>query len=501
MNLYSSLSNAADRFPEKDAFIFLGESTSFKEFDRKVKHFAQGLFQQGIGKGDNIALLLGNTPDFLIAYYGTLYAGATVVPVNPTFTSRELQYILLNCKAKGIVADSSLHPILNELKKTLLSFDFIVYTKALENELSIDSFLDNKLHIKNSQVAREDDVAIILYTSGTTGNPKGVLLTHKNLLSNAEACLKLFELTSEDRVATVLPVFHVFCMTVCMNASILSGATMLLIPKFSPIEVIEAINEQRATIFAGVPTMYNFLLQVPSTPEQFNSLRVCISGGSSLPVAVLNKFKEYTGIGIIEGYGLSEASPVTTFNPLRGISKPGSIGVNIPFVENKVVDINGKEVPVGEIGELIVKGPNVMIGYLKMPEETSIAIRDSWLYTGDMATMDEDGYFFIIDRKKDMIIVGGYNVYPREIEEVLYTHPAIVEAAVIGIPDESYGEAVMAYIVLKDNKVGEEAIKSFLEDKLVQYKRPKHIEFLTELPKNTTGKILRKNLRNIEQTR
>ncbi|MFV8829014.1 long-chain-fatty-acid--CoA ligase [Alkalihalobacterium sp. APHAB7] len=500
MNLYSNLTNALNLNPDKEAYIFLNESTTYRELHQKVNQFAHSLSQQGIQKGDSVALLLGNTPEFVIAYYGTICAGATVVPVNPTFTAREIEYILTNSKAKGVIADASLHTPLTEVRQNVSSLAFVVYSKPVESELAFASFIDNDVQNFNGPVVEEDDVAVILYTSGTTGSPKGVMLTHKNLQSNAEAVRDLFEMTAEDRVVTVLPIFHVFCMTVCFNAPILSGSTMILLPKFSPQEVVETFVKEQATVFAGVPTMYNFLLQIPTTKEQFSSLRICISGGSSLPVAVLNKFKEHTDIQIQEGYGLSEAAPVTAFNPLRGVCKPGSIGVNIPYVENKVVDPEGVEVPRGEIGELIVKGPNVMKGYLGMPEETARTIKDGWLYTGDMATMDEEGYIYIVDRKKDMIIVGGYNVYPREIEEVLYDHPEIVEVAVIGVPDESYGESVKAFVVSKNETLTESDLKNYLADKLVKYKRPQFIEFLSELPKNTTGKILRKNLRNLEES-
>ncbi|WP_216828727.1 o-succinylbenzoate--CoA ligase [Alkalihalobacterium elongatum] len=500
MNLYSNLSNASKLYPEKDAYIFLNESTTFRELHQKVNQFAHSLSQQGIEKGDTIALLLGNSPEFVIAYYGTLSAGATVVPVNPTFTAREIEYILSNSKAKGVIADASLHTTLSEVQQNVTSLAFTVYSKPVEGELAFDSFINHTIEKFDGPVVEEDDVAVILYTSGTTGSPKGVMLTHKNLQSNAEAVRELFEMTAEDRVVTVLPIFHVFCMTVCFNASILTGATMLLLPKFSPQEVVETIAKEKATIFAGVPTMYNFLLQIPTTKEQFSSLRICMSGGASLPVAIINKFKEHTGIQIQEGYGLSEAAPVTAFNPIHGVCKPGSIGVNIPFVENKVVDPDGVEVPRGEVGELIVKGPNVMKGYLGMPEQTARTIKDGWLYTGDMATMDEEGYIYIVDRKKDMIIVGGYNVYPREIEEVLYDHVDIVEVAVVGVPDESYGEAVKAFVVSKNPVLTENDLKEYLTDKLVKYKRPQSIEFLSELPKNTTGKILRKNLRNLEES-
>lgn len=498
MNLYSNLMNMASKDPEKEAYSFADKSTTYKQLNSLVEKFSQGLSQQGIKKGDHVALLLGNTPDFVIAYYGVLRLGGTVVPINPTFTPREIQYILLNSKAKGIVAVSTLQPILQEIAKETPYLDTIVYTEALENELSIHSFLENAVSPVSSATITEEDIAVVLYTSGTTGVPKGVMLTHKNLHSNAESCIQFLELTKDDRIVTVLPLFHVFCMTICMNASILAGATMIMIPSFSPVELIEKMNKNKATIFAGVPTMYNFLLQVATTGEKLQSLRLCVSGGASLPLAVLDKFKQLTGLEIKEGYGLSEASPATAFNPLRGKSKPGSIGVNIPFVENKIVDDNGAEVKVGEIGELIVRGPNVMKGYLGMPEETAQAIKNGWLYTGDLAKMDSDGYIYIVDRKKDLIIVGGYNVYPREIEELLYAHPDIVEAAVIGVPDEHYGEAIKAFVVTKNNDLNSEEVKNYLEDKLVKYKQPKIIEFIAQLPKNATGKIVKKELREIE---
>jgi long-chain acyl-CoA synthetase len=342
---------------------------------------------------------------------------------------------------------------------------------------------------------KQDDLAVILYTSGTTGDPKGAMLTHLNLGSNADACTQLFELTHEDRIITALPIFHVFCMTVCMNAAITSGATMLLLPKFSPSEVIKTIREEKATLFVGVPTMYNFLLQIPNATEKdFQTIRGCISGGAPMPVALLYKFEKRYQVKIMEGYGLSEASPVTAFNPMNGIRKPGSIGVDIPYVTNKVVDPNGLEVPRGEVGELIVKGPNVMKGYLGMPEMTQMTLRDGWLYTGDMARMDEEGYLYIVDRKKDMILVGGYNVYPREVEEEIYQHSAIVEAAVIGVPDEAYGEVVKAFVVSKVPELTEEDIIQFCEGKLAKYKIPRSVIFVDELPKNTTGKILRRAL-------
>ena len=342
----------------------------------------------------------------------------------------------------------------------------------------------------------EDDTAIILYTSGTTGQPKGAMLTYKNIYSNARDVADYLNINTNDRVITTLPVFHVFALTVVVNAPLLVGATLLLVPRFSPQDVFKIAKDHQATIFAGVPTMFNFLFQFPDgNPEDFSSIRLAISGGSSLPVALLHNFENKFNVRISEGYGLSEASPVTCFNPIDRERKPGSIGTNILNVENKVVNELGDEVPVGEVGELIVRGPNVMKGYYKMPEETENTIRDGWLYTGDLARQDEEGYFYIVDRKKDMIIVGGYNVYPREVEEVLFGHPGIVEAAVVGVPDPNFGEEVLAFVVKKDESLTAGELQSYCEEKLAKYKVPKSFEFLAELPKNTTGKILRRSLK------
>jgi long-chain acyl-CoA synthetase len=285
-------------------------------------------------------------------------------------------------------------------------------------------------------------------------------------------------------------------LTVALNAPLLSGATLLIAPKFSPNEIFELIKENQATVFAGVPTMYNFLFQYPDgNPEDLQSLRLCISGGASLPVALLTNFERKFNVLVSEGYGLSEASPVTCFNPLDRPRKPGSIGTSILRVENKILNELGEEVPVGKVGELVVRGLNVMKGYYKMPEETAATIREGWLHTGDLARMDEDGYFYIVDRKKDLILVGGYNVYPREVEEVIYNHSDVIEVAVLGVPDTNLGEAVKAYVVSKNPELTEEQLLDYCREHLAKYKNPTSIEFIEELPKNTTGKILRRALK------
>ncbi|MGK5508382.1 fatty acid--CoA ligase family protein [Brevibacillus formosus] len=500
-HLNESLMQSVKQFADRPAFVFMGETTTYAELYQQVEHLAAGLAQRGIGKGDAVALLMDNRPHFVSAYYAILRVGAVVVPMNPIYTAREISFILSNSKAKAAIALSALQPVLTPMKDQIEELQLLIYTEPIENEITIDQLVhegqESEAEAGYVEPERnEDDLAVILYTSGTTGQPKGAMLSHRNMASNAEAMGMLFELVPEDRMVAVLPMFHVFCMTVCMNGPIRTGAAIIIVPKFHPADVLQTIREQKATCFAGVPTMYNYLLQLPTaTKEDFSSIRIYCSGGASMPVELLHKFEAKYDAKVLEGYGLSEAAPATTFNPLHGTRKPGSVGVDIPLVKNKVVDPEGKEVARGEVGELVVQGPNVMMGYLGLPDDTAAALRDGWLYTGDMARMDEEGYVYIVDRKKDMILVDGYNVYPREVEEVLYQHPAIIEAAVIGIPDEVHGEAVKAFVALKEVAVSQEDIMTFCRDKLAKYKVPRQVEFVAELPKNSTGKILRRSLR------
>ncbi|WP_088012038.1 long-chain-fatty-acid--CoA ligase [Gottfriedia acidiceleris] len=495
-NLNNNLINSAEKYPYRYAYTFLNQSVTYKELDSMVDKVASGLYTKGIRKGDRIALLLGNSPEFITAYYGILRTGASVVPINPIFTTNEISYIISNSKAKAVIASSAIKSTLSSVVNQLDSLEMIFYTQELESDNSWEKLIQNSNNVFVAPPIYENDLAVILYTSGTTGQPKGAMLSHHNLVSNAESFAELVKFTEYDRIIATLPMFHVFCMTVCINTPIKSGAHIIIVPKFNPTEVVDTIVKAKATLFAGVPTMYSFMSQLQdATAKDFSSIRACISGGASLPIELLNRFQEKYEVEILEGYGLSETSPITAFNPLNGIRKPGSIGLNIPNVINKVVDANGKEVPNGEIGELVVQGPNVMLGYLEMPEATSTSLKDGWFYTGDLAKMDEDGYFYILDRIKDLIIVGGYNVYPREVEEVLYQHPRVVEAAVIGIPDDQYGESIKAFIVCNDVNVSVEEINEFAKERLAKYKHPREIEILTELPKNSTGKILRRALR------
>lgn len=511
MNLSTKLHETARAYADKPAYYFMGQSSTYAELDVAITRFASGLEKLGIKQGDHIALLLGNSPHFVISLYGALRLGVTVIPINPIYTADEIGYILNNGDVKAVVALDLAIPLADQLHTFLPKIEHYVFCETKPNSWNTSDLEKLSVYPKMKSFTeivgmgdtsfqgpelKDDDVAIILYTSGTTGKPKGAMLTHKNLYSNASDVGDYLKMNQDDRVVTVLPMFHVFCLTVALNAPLLHGATLLIAPKFSPKETFSLIKDYEATVFAGVPTMYNFLYQYPEgNPTDLHSLRLCISGGASLPVALLKNFEQKFNVVISEGYGLSEASPVTCFNPLDRPRKPGSIGRSILHVENKVVNELGEDVPVGEAGELIVRGPNVMKGYYKMPEESAAAIRDGWLYTGDIAKMDEDGYFYIVDRKKDLIIVGGYNVYPREVEEVIYNHPDVVEVAVLGVPDPNQGEAVSAYVVSKNPELTAEQVLTYCKEHLAKYKVPSFIEFLEELPKNTTGKILRRALR------
>lgn len=512
MNLVKRVHEIAGQNPSKAAYHFMGKDTSYGEFEQTVGKFANALESLGVKQGDHVAFLLSNTPHFLISLYATMRLGATAVPINPIYTPDEIAYIVTNSDASVVIALDALLPLVEKAHMALPTVKSYVICEtgpSIDDKLKqLPEGVKGKVHAFNNLLfnaasvslpveVAEDDVAVILYTSGTTGKPKGAMLTHKNLYSNARDTGEYLKISSADRVIATLPVFHVFALTVVVNAPLIQGATIILVSRFNPKDVFDAIKATRATVFAGVPTMYNFMYQLPEAQSSdFESVRLAISGGSALPVALLHNFEDKFDVRISEGYGLSEASPVTCFNPIDRDRKAGSIGTSIVNVENKVVNELGEEVAIGEVGELIVRGPNVMKGYYKMPEETNAAIKGGWLYTGDLATIDEEGYFFIVDRKKDMIIVGGYNVYPREVEEVLFAHPGVSEAAVVGLPDADFGESINAYVVLKDQVYTTGDLQKYCAEHLAKYKVPKRFEILDELPKNTTGKILRRSLKD-----
>lgn len=509
ITLLNILQDTASKFPERDALKFYGKSITFKELTNLVQMFASALQNNGVEKGDRVAIMLPNCPQYVIAYYGILKIGGIVTQINPMLVERELQYILQDSGAETLIVYGDLIPRVkavqtNTVLETLIT---VVTEKAVDQpEQSFDQFLQTANgKVIPVELNPEKDIAILQYTGGTTGRSKGAMLTHRNIVANVIQSFEFFkhDLTpGEDRCLTVIPLFHVFGMTSGMNLAILSGATNILLPRFDLDEVMQTIKTEQPTTFPGVPTMYVALANHPKAEEYgINSIRLCNSGSAPMPVEVLKRFEHKTGAKILEGYGLSEASPVTHCNPVFAERKTGSIGIGLPSTEYKVVDVatGTQDMPFGELGELIVKGPQVMEGYWHMPEETAHALRNGWLYTGDIARMDEEGYVYIVDRKKDMIIASGYNIYPRDVEEVLYEHPAVQEAVVIGVPDVYRGETVKAVIVKKAGAdVTEEEIITFCKAHMAAYRVPTLIAFRKELPKTNVGKILRRALREEE---
>ncbi|WP_088042942.1 AMP-binding protein [Bacillus sp. EAC] len=525
------LKKTALKYPNKKALNFLGKEMTFNEIYIQSLRFANYLRNLGIKKGDRVAIMLPNSPQAVIAYYGILFADAIIVQTNPLYTERELEYQMNDSGAVAIIClDLLINRVYSVKKATNLQHifvtgvrDYLPFVKKILYPLSkqpkapeIPS--DHSIHQFNyiMQVSAPietdlsntsiDDVAILQYTGGTTGFPKGVMLTHKNLASNTLMSEKWLYKSrkGQEKILTVLPFFHVYGMTACMNLSIMCAYEMIIIPKFDASQMLEAIKKYRPTLFPGAPTMYIALLNHPDLSKyDISCIHSCLSGSAALPVEVQEQFEKVTGGKLVEGYGLSEASPITHSNFLWDKRVSGSIGVPWPNTDAKIVSLEtGEEVPVREIGELIVSGPQVMKGYWNRPEETAATLKDGWLFTGDLGYMDEEGFFYIVDRKKDMINAGGFNVYPRDVEEVLYEHEAVQETVVIGIPDPYRGETVKAFIVLKEGKfVTEAELDEFSRKYLAAYKVPRHYEFRNELPKTAIGKILRRTLVEEEKQR
>ncbi|MEH7462099.1 long-chain-fatty-acid--CoA ligase [Bacillus thuringiensis] len=524
--LHVYLQEAASQYPEKKALHFLGKDITFAELDRKVRKFANYLQRLGLEKGDRVAIMLPNCPQGVIGYYGTLLAGGVVVQTNPLYTERELEYQLHDSGAKFILCLDIVFPKVSNvqsstnIKHVIVTriADYLPFPKNLLYPFVQKKQANLVVHVKESEnihvwksIERaedeavdvpcdpEEDLALLQYTGGTTGFPKGVMLTHKNLVSNTRMGIHwLYNCRAgEEVILGVLPFFHVYGMTAVMNLSIMEAYKMVLIPKFDIKMILEAIKKHRVTLFPGAPTIYIALLNYPELHKyDVSSISACISGSAALPVEVQEQFERVTGGKLVEGYGLTESSPVTHGNFLWTKRVPGSIGVPWPSTDARILSLEtGEPLPVGEVGEIVVKGPQVMKGYWNKPEETAAVLKDGWLYTGDVGYMDEDGFFYVKDRKKDMIVASGFNVYPREVEEVLYEHEKVQEVVVLGVPDPYRGETVKAFVVVKDGVTcSEEELNAFARKYLAAYKVPKVYEFRKELPKTTVGKILRRVL-------
>lgn len=512
LNLACVLENSAYAYPDKVAVIYGDQKYTYKQVNAVVNQVANGLKANGIGKGDRVALSCLNLPYFPMAYFGILKTGATVVPLNVLLKRHEIQYHLEDSEAKAYICFIGT-PDLPMAQEGYAAFSatpscekfWIITPPGVDNPIpntqTFDELKKDQSPSFLSAYTEPDDTAVILYTSGTTGRAKGAELTHNNMYSNAQTTQWLFNQTSDDVHLITLPLFHSFGQTTQMNTGFLGGASIVIIPKFDPAAVLAGFQEHNVTIFAGVPTMYWALLNFPNAGDYdlakiSSNLRLGASGGSAMPVEIMKQFEEKYNVTILEGYGLSETSPVASFSR-KGMKKiPGSIGVPIQGVEMIVADENDSPVPPGEIGEILIRGPNIMKGYYNKPEANAEALRNNWFHSGDMGKMDENGYFYIVDRLKDMIIRGGYNVYPREVEELMLKNDKISLVAVVGVPDDKYGEEVVAYVVLKEGQTAsEEELVTWSKANMADYKYPRKIFFKDQLPMNATGKILKRVLR------
>ena len=524
------------KYPNNPATIFGNGSMdavmTYAALNNLVNRFANALIAFGVKKGDCVAIYLPNCPQYVIAYYATFKIGAIVAPVNPLYTPRELEHQVKDAGAETIIVLSRFYNNVRQVRantklknvivtnikeyfKPVLKFLFTLAKEKKEgHHVELDAgdkwfqdVLASGATTKPSVPVTPADTAVLMYTGGTTGISKAAELTHANVVANALQTREWSpaSVLGKEVYLTALPLYHSYAMTVCMNQCVYLGGAMILIPNPRELEsVMKAINKHKPTAFPGVPTLYVALANHPKVGEyDFKSIRVCLSGAAGLPVEVQTKFQDISGATLVEGYGLSEASPVTHANPLRReLNRIGTIGLPFPDTDCKLVDVESgmKEVGLGEPGELCIKGPQIMKGYWNRPDETAKTLREGWLYTGDIAVMDTDGFFRIVDRKKDMIIVGGFNVYPRDVEEVLYQHPKVLEAVVVGVPDAKSGEVVKAYVVQKPGASATvEELMEYCKENLTSYKRPKTIEFRDSLPKTAVGKILRRQLLDEEK--
>ncbi len=496
-NLATIATETAERIPDEIAYKLDDTEVNWAVVNEGSARVAGLLKSKGLEPGDRVGIMLPNVPYFPIAYYGVLRAGGTVVPMNVLLKGREAAFYLKDPEAKWVFA---WHDFAEAAEKGADEAGAeVIPVKPGEFEQLL-----GEAEAEHDVADRDgSDTAVILYTSGTTGQPKGAELTHDNMLQNAQASRDLFGFDDDDIVLGALPLFHSFGQTCCMNACAIAGATLTFIPRFDPAKALEIIERDKVTLFAGVPTMYNAMLNCDAREQHdHSSLRLCCSGGSAMPGELMRGFEKAFDCKILEGYGLSETSPVASFNHPDKERKVGSIGTPIAGVEMKLVDDDGNDVEQGEVGEIVIKGHNVMKGYWNREEATEEAIVDGWFHSGDMAKIDDDGYFFIVDRKKELIIRGGYNVYPREIEEVLYEHEDVLEAAVIGVEDDSMGEEVGAAVVLKEGKdVSADDLKAYVKEQVANYKYPRKIWFVDELPKGPTGKILKREIEVPEEAK
>jgi long-chain acyl-CoA synthetase len=525
------LERSVKKYPDNVALIFMGKKITYREMWEMVLRLAAALADYGVKKGDRVAISFPNIPQSAVSFFAVAKTGAIMVQINPLYVEREIRYILEDSGARTYIALDLLRNRIRAAAEGTAVERFIYggiidYLPALkkpfykmrakksgmwseftcdENEYRFTTLLDEHAPRPTRSAVDKDDLIAIQYTSATTGLPKGVMLTHQNLAFNVRQTESIFvnSVHGQERFIGLMPFFHAYGMTLALCMAVYMGDAVILVPRFDADMLIEAISKYKANYFPGVPTMYVALLNHPKVGKmRIDTLKGCFSGAAPMPMDVIQKFEALTGGKIVEGYGLTEASPVTHANTIGGPRKPGSVGVPKLYTTARIMDIETgtREVPIGEIGEICVKGPQVMKGYWNNPEATREVLRNGWLYTGDIGKMDEEGFFYVVDRKKDMIIAGGYNIYPREIDEVLYTHPKVKNACAVGIPDPYRGETVKAFVQLKEGETAtEQEIIKYCKDNMAAYKVPKIVEFRDELPVTAVGKVLRKKLREEEQ--
>ncbi|PIC63620.1 long-chain fatty acid--CoA ligase [Sporosarcina sp. P13] len=498
-SIYNLLENTAATYPERTAIIFQDELITYSSLKKSVDKLAGKWRQSGLKKGDRIGLMMANHPLYIITYYAAHALGLLVVQVNPLYTTRELMRIIEDSHMQYMVFDKTASTTVQLVSKEYTFTQCFTIENEQEELVSIYSLIESGAEIQTVETINPDeDVAVIQYTGGTGGEMKGVMLTHSNLTSNVAQGFEMYgkEITEEEVILTATPLYHVYAMTSAMNLGIYIGAAILLIPTFDVRNVLENIQKYKPSFFPGVPKMYNALISYPDVHQyDLSCLKNCTCGSAPLPIEIIKRFKQLTGVVIAEGFGLSEASPTTHRNPPVGNPKIGSIGIPIRDTDCKIIDENGQALGCNLVGELLIKGPQIMKGYLNNASETKKVLQNGWLHTGDLALMDEDGYFFIVGRKKELIIIDGFNIYPQEIEEVLYEFPGIQEVAVIGVQKSNTEELVKAFIVPKeDTTLDMDAIIEYCYLKLTRYKVPKQFEIIGELPRNTVGKVLKRLL-------
>jgi len=500
ITLDSLLKATVEKYGNRTAIISENEQMSYLELENKVDRLAGAWDGMGLKKGERIGLMIPNVPSYIIAYYAAQRLGLIVVQINPNYTARELLQITDDSTLNYIVVEEDNLDTIYQVND-MYKLDYVFVTEATKDDLySLDSLIKKSDPIdKEVPISVEHDVAVIQYTGGTSGVMKGAMLTHRNLLANVIQSYAIYGENMQpgrEVVLTATPLYHVYAMTSAMNLGIYIGATILLIKKFEVTDVLTKVKQYQPTFFPGVPKMYNAFVNHPGVESYgLDCLKICSCGSAPLPIEVIRRFENLTSAVIGEGFGLSEASPSTHRNPATGTRKIGSIGIPLPDTDSKVVDEDSNELPVNSVGELIIKGPQIMKGYWGNEEETGRSLKNGWLYTGDLAMQDEDGYFYIVGRKKEMVIIGGFNIYPQEVEGVLYEHPDVKESAVVGIPDPEKGEIVKAYIVPKNEaSIDIEELKGHCYQNLTPYKVPKQFDVVEALPRNTVGKLLKRKL-------